>query len=71
MKRLLGKTDERDLMRSEKAAKVIMWNHYRDNKNLYYDGIRTYRDSIIYELMRVECVEMVFQKYRVKEKVVA
>lgn len=58
------KKDERTEIRSDKAARHAMWTHYRDNRNLYIDEIKEFRDDILYELIREEDVVTVFSKYK-------
>jgi hypothetical protein len=58
------KKDERKENRSDKAARHAMWTHYKDNRNLYIEEIREFRDDILYELIREENVVAVFSKYK-------
>lgn len=56
--------DTRKAIRSEQSARDAMWTHYNDNRNLYIDEIREFRDDILYEIAREPDVVVVFSKYK-------
>jgi hypothetical protein len=46
------------------GAREAMWTHYKDNKEVYIDEIRKFRNDILFELVSGQDVIAVFSKYK-------